>query len=93
MVDGDPLYDPPHGSFYKTPSIAGIYDALEAAYEAKDDQEVRDRAVAFAAPYDVDRVMTDYWLPALDALDRPREIAPLLPNRAVRRAARKQAAA
>jgi glycosyltransferase involved in cell wall biosynthesis len=93
MVDGDPLYDPPHGSFYKTPSIAGIYDALEAAYEAKDDQGLRDRAVAFAAPYDVDRVMSDYWLPALDALDRPREIAPLLPNRAVRRAARKQAAA
>jgi hypothetical protein len=36
--------------------------------------------------YDADRVTLDYWVPTLERLSKPREVAPLKPNRAMRRA-------
>jgi glycosyltransferase involved in cell wall biosynthesis len=85
-VDGDTYYDPPHGAFYKIPMIGEIYEALEAAYDARDDQVLRARGVEFAQGYDVDHVMSEFWVPVLEALDGPREVPPLQLNRQQRRA-------
>jgi glycosyltransferase involved in cell wall biosynthesis len=77
LVGGEPWDDVKHRAFYLAPSVPGIHAALEAAFEAQGDQEVADRAVAFAAQYDADRVFDTYWVPALEKLTAPREVAPL----------------
>ncbi len=94
-VEGDRWYDPSQGSFYMCPNVYSILDALEEAYAARGDQELRDKAREFALGYDADKVFDEYWLPAIDELSRPREVAPLAVangNRAQRRAKKKQAA-
>jgi hypothetical protein len=76
------------------PDTSEILEAFEAAYEARGDAELREKARGFAVQYDADTVMRDYWLPALEQLDRPREIAPLrvLPNGKARRVAKAKVA-
>jgi len=90
IVTGEPMYDPTQGSFYLWPSPDSLFEQLCAAYEAR---SVRDElaaaAVAFAAGYDVELVMRDYWLPVLDQLEHGRVVPPL--NREQRRAAAKGA--
>lgn len=77
LVDGDPWYDASQGSFFKVPSVAMILDALEEAYANRDSDELAGKAREFAVQYDVDRVFSEFWLPALEALEAPREVAPL----------------
>jgi glycosyltransferase involved in cell wall biosynthesis len=77
LVQGDPWWDALQDSFLIVPSVGSIYGALEAAYEARDDQELRAGASAFADLYDADLVTREHWVPALEAIDRPREVAPL----------------
>jgi glycosyltransferase involved in cell wall biosynthesis len=80
LVRGDPWWDALQESFLIVPAVESIVDALEHAHEARDDEELRERAVAFAAAYDADLVTDRYWRPALDALAAPRperELAPL----------------
>jgi D-inositol-3-phosphate glycosyltransferase len=93
LVSGERLWDPPQASWTILPSIASIRNALEAAYAERDNQELRDGAREFAKLYDADRVTAEFWVPALEEiaqrLSKPREIAPLVPNRAARRKARK----
>lgn len=86
LVEGDLWYDAPQDSFYKCPQVDGIVMALEQAYERRDDEELQNRAREFALAYEVEHVMETYWKPALEYLDRPKEVGPL-PNRAARRAA------
>jgi glycosyltransferase involved in cell wall biosynthesis len=95
LVEGDRWWDEPQQSFGINPSIKGIEEALENAYEARDDAELRSRAVQFAQAYDADRVTELYWKPALEQLGRPREVPPLSVNgnRAQRRAAQRKAKA
>jgi glycosyltransferase involved in cell wall biosynthesis len=68
LVDGDPWYDAPQDSWFKSPSVDGIVAALESAYEARDDQPLRDKARAFALDYDADRVADQHWAPVMDTL-------------------------
>jgi glycosyltransferase involved in cell wall biosynthesis len=68
LVKGDPWWDALQESFFIAPHIASIVDALEAAYAARDDEELRARAAAFAADYDADLVADRYWRPALERL-------------------------
>jgi glycosyltransferase involved in cell wall biosynthesis len=89
LVEGDTWYDPPHGSFYKNPSIYDILEAFRAAYETANTMGAAARE--FALGYDVDRVMNELWVPVLEEIEKPREVAPL-GNRAQRRAAKKAAA-
>ena len=91
-VQGEPFYRPPSAAWWCNPYISGLVEALGMARDMKGDQDFRDKAHAFALQYDADRVTQEYWKPVLEALDRPREIAPL-PNRAQRRAAKKKAPA
>jgi glycosyltransferase involved in cell wall biosynthesis len=90
-VGGEPWYDPQHDAFFLNPSVPHIIQALEEAYAARDDQQVRDEARQFALAYDADRVTEEFWVPVLETLNRPREVPPL--NRAMRRAAAKKVAA
>ena len=91
-VQGDRWYDQAHGSYFMCPSVYEITEALEHAYEAREDQQLKERARSFALQYDSDRVFTEHWQPTLDALSRPHEVGPLKPNRAARRAKQKTAA-
>jgi glycosyltransferase involved in cell wall biosynthesis len=94
-VDGEPWYDPDEDrgeAFLLAPSVSEILDALENAYEARGDKDVRGAAREFAVGYDADLVTDKYWKPALETLSGPREVPPL-PNRAARRAAKKLKAA
>jgi glycosyltransferase involved in cell wall biosynthesis len=91
LVTGDRWWDALQSSFLIMPSITSILNALEASYEQRDNQELRDGAREFAMMYDADRVTLDFWVPALEKLavsrSKPREVAPLQPNRAARRKA------
>ncbi len=61
--------------------------------EARDDENLRKGAREFALGYDADLVTTKYWAPALEAIAKPREIAPLNgKSRQVRRAEERKAA-
>jgi glycosyltransferase involved in cell wall biosynthesis len=74
QVGGDPWWDALQDSFLICPSVDGIVAALEAAYTARGDIELRERAVRFAAAYDADTVLHQHWLPALERL-ADRELA------------------
>lgn len=50
-----------------------IVAALEQAYAAKDDTELRAKARAFGETYDVERVWTEYMRPALEAQVKDRQ--------------------
>lgn len=72
LVEHDPWYDAQHGSFFGRPHPESILDALERAYQAREDGALRARAREFALKYDADRVLERYWKPVLARLT-PRE--------------------
>ncbi len=84
LVSGDRWWDELQSSFLIMPSVDSIENALEAAYESKGDQKIKDAAVEFAMQYDADLVTVEHWEPTLAALERPREVLPI--SRQVRRA-------
>ena len=71
--------------------IDGIVNAFEVAYVSRRDETMRATAREFALDYDADHVLETYWKPALEQIQKPREVAPLRPNgnRAQRRAEKK----
>ncbi len=77
LVDGDRWYDGSQRSFQKVPRVADILDALEQAYEHRGDVVLSQKAREFALGYDADRVFAEQWVPMMELLGRPREIAPL----------------
>jgi glycosyltransferase involved in cell wall biosynthesis len=85
LVPGDRWWDALQESFAIVPSIGGIVAALEAAYDSRGDQKLRDAAVEFARDYDADLVTVRDWEPALQKLSKGQEVGPLVTNRAQRR--------
>lgn len=77
LVGGDPWWDALQDSWFTVPSVGSIQTALEAAYERRGDQELRQAAAGFAAAYDADTVTETFWRPAIDSLTAPRQVAPL----------------
>jgi glycosyltransferase involved in cell wall biosynthesis len=79
LVGGDPWWDALQDAWFTVPSVGAIHAALEAVYEQRDNQHVRDNAAAFAELYDADLVTEMYWRPTLDSLAAPgfREVPPL----------------
>ena len=61
------------GSFVFLPDPEAIAEQLEAAYQALKDEGDRERrraaCLAAAAPYQIDRVVGEHWLPALAELE------------------------
>jgi hypothetical protein len=62
------------------PSVGSILERLEEAYDNRGNQKLRQEAYEFAQTYEADRVAELYWKPALEALDRPKEVGPLVTN-------------
>lgn len=107
LIQGEPYFNYSHGAgpcYWQAPSVKSITEMLEHAYDEA--AGMRDQAREFAAAYDVDRVLFDYWVPTLAELDvrlaekRERSRSALAerlgavkPNRAQRRAAKKALAA
>jgi glycosyltransferase involved in cell wall biosynthesis len=86
-VAADPWWDESQEAWFCNPRIGGIVDALEAAYHARGDQELRRSAVEFAQTYDIDLVSGRYLLPVLERLAGGKTLPPAShPNRAQRRA-------
>jgi glycosyltransferase involved in cell wall biosynthesis len=73
-------------SFWMKPDVESIIGALEQAYEVRGDDTVRARARKFALDYDADKIMDQFWVPALERIHAPREVKPIGPNRKMRRA-------
>lgn len=67
LVKGDPWFNAQQESFQTVPSVDGIYGAFEAAYERRG-QGPSEKAREFALAYDADRVLAEYWIPALERL-------------------------
>jgi len=91
LVDWQPYFDAAQGATLATPLIPSIHRALEAAYEARDDQGIRDRAVAFAQPYNADTVFAEGWVPYLAELQGEIDNALAKPTRQQRRSKAKVA--
>lgn len=71
LVPGEPFWNSAHAAFWTRPSIAAIEAAYEAAWQAREDGKMpalREQSRAFAEQYDADRVLTEHWKPALDAI-------------------------
>lgn len=68
VVDGQPDWDPMQRSWWITPNIATIVEALEQSYQRGRGQSAK--AIEFAAQYDADKVFAENWLPALDLMTR-----------------------
>jgi glycosyltransferase involved in cell wall biosynthesis len=77
LVDGEKWYDATQRSFYKNPTVGGIYAALESAYDGARDWELREKAREFALGYDVDTVMDEHWVPVMDELEKVERVPPL----------------
>ncbi len=75
LVDGDRWYDRDQNSYQKVPRVSEILDALEESY--KHAEGMTDKARMFALDYDVEKLYQEQWVPMIDQLGRPREVAPL----------------
>lgn len=62
------LFWTPLNAYQLIPRVEAIAEQLEAAYQAKDIQDYRDRARQGALAYDVDKVADAYWRPVLEKL-------------------------
>jgi len=65
-VDYQPFWDSHQKSWFCTPSVPSIVEALIEAYEAP--RGVSDEAVAFADQYRADKVYDAYWKPIMKEL-------------------------
>ena len=68
LVDGQPFWDQAGLSWFFMPFVPSILNALEQAYEDRNNQARSEKAVEFARQYDADKVLLDYWLPAIEQL-------------------------
>lgn len=69
IVDGQPDWDPMQRSWWITPNINTIVEALEQAYA--NGKGTSAKAIEFAANYDCDVVYKNHWQPALELLTKP----------------------
>lgn len=83
-VDGVPLYHEFQSAWWQLPHVGSIVQALDEAYVTAGSLRVQARE--FALAYDVDRVMDEYWTPALAHLEA-RLAPPMLTPRALPAAA------
>ena len=84
LVRGQYWWDEAQAAWFYDPFIHSILKNLEVAYAARGDNGLRQRAIAFAAEYDTDKVFDRYWVPFLATLEQPVPV-----NRSERRRQRK----
>jgi hypothetical protein len=69
MVEGHPFWNAAHQSWWLKPDVEEITEAYEHAYREARSPELRARAREFALGYDVNRVLTNHWIPVLKELE------------------------
>ncbi len=79
-VDGLSVPHEAQGAWWQAPSIGSILDCLEEAYEKA--AGLRGQAREFALGYDTRRVMEEYWVPVLAALEERSTAMPAVTLRA-----------
>lgn len=82
------MYDVSQGADFAVPIIDSIVESLEAAYQARGDEDLRRRCVDFAQAYDAEFVYQTAWKPLLADLER--WISPAPVSRQVKRAAQRK---
>jgi len=82
LVEGDPWWDGSQSSWFIAPFVKSIVEQLEVSYAVRNEPAVRQRCVELAQRYDAERVTAEHWLPALEKLQRPKQVAP--PNGVVK---------
>ena len=68
-IDGQPDWTNGQNSWRKRVYIDSVVDALQAAYDAKGNSKLRQKATKGASRYDTETVFNRYWLPALKAIE------------------------
>lgn len=69
LVAGTPFWHHNHNAWWYRPDVRDIFEAYHLAYQLKKAGELpKDPAREFALTYDADRVMKEYWVPALDEI-------------------------
>ena len=58
------------------PHIDAIAEKLEAAYQMRDNAEYLKRARAGAEKYNINKIVSDYWIPSLEKLEQKIKAAP-----------------
>ena len=66
LTEGQPVWDDAQKSWWSTPAVPSIIEALEAAYQRGGSRSAE--AIKFAKQYDADSVFAEYWVPALELL-------------------------
>jgi glycosyltransferase involved in cell wall biosynthesis len=65
---GEPVWDA-LGGFHFRPTQRAILQCLNMAWAHRDSAELREAAVNGAQEYHIDRVIADYWMPALQRVE------------------------
>ena len=68
LVDGQPFWDAGQGCWFNVPSVAGIVDALEAAYQRGKGEF--SKTVAFAREFDADKIYASSWRPFIEKMSK-----------------------
>jgi hypothetical protein len=66
LVNGQPLWDPGHGSWFSVPQVQEIVNALEQAYQRG--RKEFPETIKFAQNYDADKVYEENWKPVVDKM-------------------------
>lgn len=66
LTENQPVWDDAQKSWWHTPSVPSIIEALEAAYQRGRGRSAE--AIKFAKAYDADTVYREHWVPALESL-------------------------
>lgn len=66
--ESEPVWTP-LAAFQFTPRVGAIVEALEEAYKHRDNPQYKTKARAGAMEYDIDKVVSQYWLPYLSKLE------------------------
>lgn len=72
MVTGEKFWNGAHRSWWLKPNVGSIVKAYEQAFKTRENGSIdlrRRRARKFALQYDADLVMTEFWEPALKAVE------------------------
>ena len=73
LVKGEKFWNGAHRSWWSKPRVDEIDKAYERAWQARESGAIdlkKRRARKFALQYDVDYVISEYWVPALEAVEK-----------------------
>lgn len=70
LVDGSPWWNPVHRAWWVRPDVEQIEEAYSQMSAVQFPAEGRAALVEWAAEFDADRVVAEYWLPLLEQVEK-----------------------